>query len=433
MDLFEFSMQKNLKNNAPLADRMRPRNLNEFVGQDHVIGDGKYLSRLIKSDRIGSILFYGPPGVGKTTLAEIIAKTTNKNFVKLSAVTSNLKELREVLKKAEDSMKFHDVSTIVFIDEIHRFNKTQQDALLPFVERGIITLIGATTENPYFEVNRALLSRMQIINLLPLDDKDLFKLLDTALSDSERGFGNKNIEMNNFAKKVLVKNSNGDGRFLLNSLEIAVLSTDEIDGVINIDEKVIEDSLLVKNIKYDKNDNEHYDTISAFIKSMRGSDPDAALIYLAKMLEGGEDIKFIARRLIIFASEDVGNADPQAMILASSCFNSIDVVGMPEARIILAQTVTYLATTEKSNASYLGINKAIEDVKKSNNVVIPKNIRDKHNPQNETNKKYLYPHNYENAYINQNYMPENFSGEKYYEPKNIGYEIEIKRHLDSLK
>lgn len=426
-------MQKNLKNNAPLADRMRPRNLNEFVGQDHVIGDGKYLSRLIKSDRIGSILFYGPPGVGKTTLAEIIAKTTNKNFVKLSAVTSNLKELREVLKKAEDSMKFHDVSTIVFIDEIHRFNKTQQDALLPFVERGIITLIGATTENPYFEVNRALLSRMQIINLLPLDDKDLFKLLDTALSDSERGFGNKNIEMNNFAKKVLVKNSNGDGRFLLNSLEIAVLSTDEIDGVINIDEKVIEDSLLVKNIKYDKNDSEHYDTISAFIKSMRGSDPDAALIYLAKMLEGGEDIKFIARRLIIFASEDVGNADPQAMILASSCFNSIDVVGMPEARIILAQTVTYLATTEKSNASYLGINKAIEDVKKSNNVVIPKNIRDKHNPQNETNKKYLYPHNYENAYINQNYMPENFSGEKYYEPKNIGYEIEIKRHLDSLK
>lgn len=433
MDLFEFSMQKNLKNNAPLADRMRPRNLNEFVGQDHVIGDGKYLSRLIKSDRIGSILFYGPPGVGKTTLAEIIAKTTNKNFVKLSAVTSNLKELREVLKKAEDSMKFHDVSTIVFIDEIHRFNKTQQDALLPFVERGIITLIGATTENPYFEVNRALLSRMQIINLLPLDDKDLFKLLDTALSDSERGFGNKNIEMNNFAKKVLVKNSNGDGRFLLNSLEIAVLSTDEIDGVINIDEKVIEDSLLVKNIKYDKNDSEHYDTISAFIKSMRGSDPDAALIYLAKMLEGGEDIKFIARRLIIFASEDVGNADPQAMILASSCFNSIDVVGMPEARIILAQTVTYLATTEKSNASYLGINKAIEDVKKSNNVVIPKNIRDKHNPQNETNKKYLYPHNYENAYINQNYMPESFSGEKYYEPKNIGYEIEIKRHLDSLK
>lgn len=269
--------------------------------------------------------------------------------------------------------------------------------------------------------------------MLPLDDKDLFKLLDTALSDSERGFGNKNIEMNNFAKKVLVKNSNGDGRFLLNSLEIAVLSTDEIDGVINIDEKVIEDSLLVKNIKYDKNDSEHYDTISAFIKSMRGSDPDAALIYLAKMLEGGEDIKFIARRLIIFASEDVGNADPQAMILASSCFNSIDVVGMPEARIILAQTVTYLATTEKSNASYLGINKAIEDVKKSNNVVIPKNIRDKHNPQNETNKKYLYPHNYENAYINQNYMPENFSGEKYYEPKNIGYEIEIKRHLDSLK
>ena len=433
MDLFELSMEKNLMKASPLADRMRPRNLNEFVGQDHVIGDGKYLSRLIKSDRLGSILFYGPPGVGKTTLAEIIAKTTNKNFIKLSAVTSNLKELREVLKKAEDSMKFHNISTIVFIDEIHRFNKSQQDALLPFVERGVITLIGATTENPYFEVNRALLSRMQIINLLPLKDLDLYKMLDMALKDRERGFGSKNIEITDLAKNILIKNSNGDGRYLLNSLEIAILSTDEINGKIFVDENVIENSLLIKNINYDKNNNEHYDTISAFIKSMRGSDPDAALIYLAKMLEGGEDIKFIARRLIIFASEDVGNANPQAMIMASACFNSINTVGMPEARIILGQMVTYLASSEKSNAAYLGINKAMEDVKNENNINIPKIIRDKHNPQNETKEKYLYPHNYESSYVEQKYMPDNFIGNKYYEPKNIGYEINIKKYLDSLK
>lgn len=433
MDLFELRMEKNLMKSSPLADRMRPRNLDEFVGQDHVIGEGKYLSRLIKSDRLGSILFYGPPGVGKTTLAEIIAKTTNKNFIKLSAVTSNLKELREVLKKAEDSMKFHNISTIVFIDEIHRFNKSQQDALLPFVERGVITLIGATTENPYFEVNRALLSRMQIINLLPLKDLDLYKMLDMALKDRERGFGSKNIEITDLAKNILIKNSNGDGRYLLNSLEIAILSTDEVDGKIFVDENVIKNSLLIKNVNYDKNNNEHYDTISAFIKSMRGSDPDAALIYLAKMLEGGEDIKFIARRLIIFSSEDVGNANPQAMIMASACFNSINTVGMPEARIILAQMVTYLASSEKSNASYLGINKALEDVKNENNINIPKIIRDKHNPQNETKEKYLNPHNYDSSYVEQKYMPDNFIGNKYYEPKNIGYEINIRKYLDSLK
>lgn len=433
MDLFELSMQKNLESKAPLADRMRPRNLEEFFGQSHIIGEGKYLSRLIKSDRITSVLFYGPPGVGKTTLAEIIAKTTNKNFVKLSAVTSNLKELREVLAKAEDSMKFDNISTIVFIDEIHRFNKSQQDALLPFVERGIISLIGATTENPYFEVNRALLSRMQIINLLALEDSDLENMLNRALIDKERGLGNKNVEVTDDAKNILIKNSNGDGRYLLNSLEIAVLSTDEVSGKILIDEDVIKNSLLIKNVKYDKNNNEHYDTISAFIKSMRGSDPDAALIYLAKMLEGGEDIKFIARRLIIFASEDIGNANPEAMQVTSSCFNNINAVGMPEARIILAQTVTYLASSLKSNASYLGINKAMEDVKNSNNIDIPKYIRDKRNPQNETDEKYLYPHDYKTSYVEQKYMPDNFKGKKYYEPKDVGYEIKIKEYLDSLK
>lgn len=433
MDLFELSMQKNLETKAPLADRMRPRNLEEFFGQDHIIGEGKYLSRLIKSDRLTSVLFYGPPGVGKTTLAEIIARTTNKNFVKLSAVTSNLKELREVLKKSEDSMKFDNVSTIVFIDEIHRFNKSQQDALLPFVERGVISLIGATTENPYFEVNRALLSRMQIINLYPLENKDLEKMMDMALADRERGLGRENIEITEEARNILIKNSNGDGRYLLNSLEIAALSTDEVDGKIFLDKDVIENSLLIKNVRYDKNNNEHYDTISAFIKSMRGSDPDAALIYLAKMLEGGEDIKFIARRLIIFASEDVGNANPEAIQVASACFNNINAVGMPEARIILAQTATYLASSEKSNAAYAGINKAMEDVRNSTNIDIPRYIRDKRNPHNQTDEKYLYPHDYENAYVGQKYMPDNFKGRKYYEPKNIGYERKIKDYLDSLK
>lgn len=432
MDLFELSMQNNLKNTAPLADRMRPRNLKEFVGQDNLVGEGKYLSRVIKSDRFSSMLFYGPPGVGKTTLADIIAKTTNKNFIKLSAVTSNLKELREVLKKAEDSVKFDNVSTIVFIDEIHRFNKTQQDALLPFVERGIIILIGATTENPYFEVNKALLSRMQILNLESLKDKDLSRLIDMAIEDDVRGLGKMNIILLDDARDILIKNANGDGRFVLNSLEIAALSTDEIDGKVVIDKEAIENSLISKNVIYDKNSNEHYDIISAFIKSMRGTDPDAALIYLAMMLEAGEDIKFIARRLMIFASEDVGNADPMAMVMASSCFNSINAVGLPEARLILAQTVTYLASAKKSNASYEAINKAMEDVKNANNIEIPIYIRDKNNPANKTDIKYKYPHCYENAYVKQNYIPKNFEGKNYYKPKNIGYERIIKENLDNL-
>ncbi|MGI5949065.1 replication-associated recombination protein A, partial [Peptoniphilus sp.] len=431
MDLFELSMQNNLKNTAPLADRMRPRNLKEFVGQDNLVGEGKYLSRVIKSDRFSSMLFYGPPGVGKTTLADIIAKTTNKNFIKLSAVTSNLKELREVLKKAEDSVKFDNVSTIVFIDEIHRFNKTQQDALLPFVERGIIILIGATTENPYFEVNKALLSRMQILNLESLKDKDLSRLIDMAIEDDVRGLGKMNIILLDDARDILTKNANGDGRFVLNSLEIAALSTDEIDGKVVIDKEAIENSLISKNVIYDKNSNEHYDIISAFIKSMRGTDPDAALIYLAMMLEAGEDIKFIARRLMIFASEDVGNADPMAMVMASSCFNSINAVGLPEARLILAQTVTYLASAKKSNASYEAINKAMEDVKNANNIEIPIYIRDKNNPANKTDIKYKYPHCYENAYVKQNYIPKNFEGKNYYKPKNIGYERIIKENLDN--
>lgn len=425
MNLFDLSMEKNLNNKSPLADRLRPKNLEEFVGQDHIIGQGKFLSRLIKSDRVNSLLFYGPPGVGKTTLAKIIANLTNKNFVELSAVTSNIKELREVLNKAQDDFKFSNIETIVFIDEIHRFNKTQQDALLPYVERGIIILIGATTENPYFEVNKALLSRLQILNLKALENKDMNKLIDRAISDKIKGFGNLKINLSEQAREFLIRNSSGDGRFLLNSLEIAVLSTDKADNEVNLTLDVLENSMQRKKLLYDNGGNEHYDTISAFIKSLRGTDPDAALYYLAKMLESGEDIKFIARRMIIFASEDVGNANPMAMVVASACFQNINAVGMPEARIILGQCATYLASSVKSNAAYRGINEAISDIKEEGKSTIPIYLRDKNNPANKSHEKYLYPHDYENSYVKQDYLPYELKDKKYYKPKNIGYEKEI--------
>lgn len=432
MNLFDLNKENILKNRAPLADRLRPTKLDEFVGQKNLVGKNKFLDRIIKSDRISSMLFYGPPGVGKTTLAKIIAKNTNKNFVELSAVTSNLKELREVLKNAEDNLKYDSISTIVFIDEIHRFNKSQQDALLPFVERGIVILIGATTENPYFEVNKALLSRMQVLNLKELSRDDLNKLIDRALSD-EKGLSNYNIDLKDDARDFLIQMSDGDGRTLLNSLEIAVLSTDNTNGVIEITTEVLEDSFQQKIVKYDKNGNEHYDTISAFIKSIRGSDPNAAIYYLAKMLNAGEDIKFIARRLIILASEDIGNANPMAMVVASSCFNNINIVGMPEARIILAQTTTYLASSKKSNAAYISINEALRDIKEEKTGEIPIYLRDKHNPKNETDIEYKYPHDYKNAFVKQQYLPDEFIDKKYYRPKDIGYEIEIKKYLDNLE
>lgn len=436
MDLFTLNMENQLKKNAPLADRMRPTNIDEFIGQNHILGEGKFLNRSIKADRITSMIFYGPPGTGKTTLAMIIANSTNMNFEKQSAVTSGVKDIREVIHKAEEGLKLYNKRTILFIDEIHRFNKAQQDALLPFVERGIIILIGATTENPYFEVNKALLSRMMVIPLRPLTREDLYKLIKNGLTNKEKGLGNYKINIEKEAIEYLITISDGDGRLALNSLEIGVLSTPkDNNGIINIDLDTIKECILVKSAKYDKGGDEHYNTISAFIKSMRGSDPDATLYWLAKMINAGEDPKFIARRIIICASEDVGNADPQALTVAVSAFNAVNVIGMPEGRIILAQAAVYVACAPKSNASYIGIEKALEDIKNKPIGKVPAHLRDA-SYKGATNlgygKGYLYPHNYDNAYIKQQYLPDDFIGSKYYEPTDHGYEKTIKEYLWKL-
>lgn len=427
------NMEENLKKSAPLANRLRPEKLEDFVGQHHLVGEGKYLNRVIKSDRISSMVFYGPPGVGKTTLAKIIANTTKKRFIQISAVTSNLKELREVLSLAEDNLKFDNISSILFIDEIHRFNKSQQDVLLPFIEKGIIILIGATTENPYFELNKALISRCQILTLKPLEYSDFEILLEKALKD-ERAFSKFNVEITDKAKEFLFRNSSGDGRNMLNSIEIAVLSTDAVDGKIFIDESVMEDCLQVKNLQYDKNGNEHFDTASAFIKSIRGTDPDAALYYLAKMLESGEDPKFIARRLVISASEDISNADPMALVIATAAFEAVNFVGLPECRINLAQATTYLATAPKSNASYLGINEALSDVRSEKSQRVPMYLRDTHSPDYDKSEgSYKYPHDYENSYVEQRYLPFDIKDKKYYRPTFNGYEKRINQFIEKLK
>lgn len=436
MDLFTLNMENQLNREAPLADRMRPKSIEEFMGQDHVLGEGKFLRRAIIADRINSMIFYGPPGVGKTTLAMIIANTTNKNFEKLSAVTSGVKELREIVNKAEENLKLYNRRTILFIDEIHRFNKAQQDALLPFVERGIVILIGATTENPYFEVNKALLSRMMVIPLKPLSKDDIICIIERALKDEKKGLGKYDVNIDKDALDYIVTISDGDGRIALNSLEIAVLSTPkDNNGIINIDLETIKESLLVKTVKYDKGSDEHYDTISAFIKSMRGSDPDATLYWLAKMINAGEDPKFIARRIIICASEDVGNADPQALNLAVSAFNAVNIIGMPEGRIPLAQAAVYVACAPKSNASYLGIEKAMDDIKNKPIGMVPPHLRDA-SYRGAANlgygKDYKYPHDYEGSYVKQQYLPFEMKGVKYYIPTDNGYEKQIKEHLNEL-
>jgi putative ATPase len=435
MDLFTLSMEEKLKKNAPLADRMRPEKVEDFVGQKHLLGNGKFLNRAIKADRISSMILYGPPGTGKTTLAMIIANTTNMRFEKLSAVTSGVKDIREVIGRAEENLKLYNKRTILFIDEIHRFNKSQQDALLPFVERGIIILIGATTENPYFEVNKALLSRAMVLVLESLNREDLKELVFKALANEEKGLGNYIVEINDEAIDYLLTVAEGDGRVLLNSLEIGVLSTPANEqGTIEIDLETIKESIQIKAAKYDKGGDEHYNTISAFIKSMRGSDPDATLYWLAKMINAGEDPKFIARRIIIAASEDVGNADPNAITVATSAFNAVNVIGMPEARIVLSQAALYVATAPKSDAAYAGIDRALDDIKNIEIGDVPIHLKDSHYSGSKHlghGQEYKNPHNY-NGYIPQQYLPEEFQGKKYYKPTENGYEKQIKERLSKL-
>ena len=433
MDLFELNKQRELEKSAPLADRLRPKSLETYIGQEHLVGEGKIINRMIKADRIYSMIFYGSPGVGKTTLAKIISASTNMDFEELSAVSSGISDVKKKIEIAKDNLKYENKKTILFIDEIHRFNKSQQDYLLPFVEDSTIILIGATTENPYFEVNKALISRMYVFELKSLNHNELNSLINLAL-DKDTILKNKNVSLDADAKDTLIKYSNGDSRALLNALEIAVFSENEKDGKINICKDTIENSIQKKIAIYDKKGDRHYDTISAFIKSMRGSDPDAAVYYLAKMLESGEDIKFIARRMIIFASEDISNADPYALVLATNTFDAINNVGMPEARIILSQTVTYLSLADKSNSTYLAIDKAMKFVRENKDREVPNKLKDSHysGSKNLIHDKYLYPHSF-GGYVDQSYLPDDFVGEKFYQALDIGYEKELNEKLKKRK
>lgn len=433
MDLFELNKQYELEKSAPLADRLRPKTLHDYIGQEHLVGDGRIINRMIKADRIYSMIFYGPPGVGKTTLAKIISESTNMAFEELSAVSSGIADVKKKIEIAQGNLSYENKKTILFIDEIHRFNKSQQDYLLPFVENSTIILIGATTENPYFEVNKALISRMYVFELKSLTDDDLDKLIKQAL-EKDNVLNNKNIIIEDETRDTLIKYSNGDSRALLNALEIAIFSENEKDGKIIIGKETIENSIQKKIAIYDKKGDRHYDTISAFIKSMRGSDIDAALFYLAKMLESGEDIKFIARRMIIFAAEDISNADPNALILATSTFDAINTVGMPEARLILAQTVTYLAAAPKSNSTYKAIAKAIDFVKNNADKEVPNKFKDSHyaGSKNLVHDTYLYPHDF-GGYVKQEYLPDDFINERFYEPVEVGYEKLMIERLKNTK
>lgn len=436
MDLFEYNRSLQGGKDAPLAARMRPTTLEEFVGQEHIVGKGKLLYRAIKSDRLSSVVFYGPPGTGKTTLAKIIANTTKSKFRQINATTAGIKDIKETVENAKADLGMYGTKTILFIDEIHRFNKSQQDALLPHVEDGTLVLIGATTENPYFEVNKALVSRSIVFELHQLEDKDIKKLLQRALTDVEKGMGAYHAEMDEDAMNFLANTANGDARTALNALELAVLTTDPVDGKIHITLEVAEECIQKRALNYDKDGDNHYDTISAFIKSMRGSDPDAALYYLAKMIYAGEDPKFIARRVVICASEDVGNADPHALQVAVAAMEAVNFIGMPEGRIPLAQAVSYVACAPKSNAAYLGIDKALSDVRNIRIKTVPPHLKDAHYSGSKElghGIGYKYAHDYPNHYVEQQYLPDELVGTVYYAPTENGVERRIKEYLRRLK
>ena len=437
MDLFDYMREQNMQNESPLANRMRPKTLEEVVGQQHIIGRDKLLYRAIRADKLSSVIFYGPPGTGKTTLAKVIAGATKAEFVSINATAAGKKDMEAVVEQAKNSLGMYGRRTILFIDEIHRFNKGQQDYLLPFVEDGTIILIGATTENPYFEVNGALLSRSVIFELKSLDKEDIRILLRRAVTDEERGMGAYHAVLEPDAEDFLADISNGDARAALTAIELGVLTTERSeDGKIHITLDVAQECIQKRAVRYDKIGDQHYDTISAFIKSIRGSDPDAAVYYLARMLYAGEDIRFIARRMMISASEDVGNADPNALNVAVSAALAVERIGMPEARIILAQAATYLASAPKSNASYLAVDRATECMKQTMTAPVPVHLQDSHYKGSEKlghGLGYLYAHNYPNHYVEQQYLPDALKDEVFYEPTEIGYEKQIKEHLQFLR
>jgi len=440
MDLFEDNLpdknvppKEKLDKSAPLAYRMRPPSLDEFVGQEDIVGPDTILRRAIEEDTLTSLIFWGPPGSGKTTLALIIANLTKSNFLRFSAVTSGTPEIRKVMKEAKEKRSLYNQKTILFIDEIHRFNKLQQDAFLPFLEDGIIILVGATVENPYFEVNKALLSRSKIYQLHPLGHKDIEQIIKRALSDKERGLGRYKVFLEEKAKKHIINFANGDARVALNALEVATLTTKpDKKGERYISLKVAEEAVQKRSLTYDKDGDRHYDTISAFIKSMRGSDPDAALYWLARMIYAGEDPKFIARRMVIQAAEDVGNADPLALVVATAAFQAVEYVGMPEAQIPLAQAAIYISCAPKSNAVYSGINKALSEVKNLEAESVPIHLRDASYWGAKLlghQKDYKYPHNFPGNFVKQQYLPNNVKENTYYEPTDNGYEAKIKQRM----
>ena len=438
MDLFDYMRENTMKNESPLASRLRPATLDEVVGQQHIIGRDKLLYRAIKADKLGSVIFYGPPGTGKTTLARVIANTTSADFRQINATVAGKKDMEEIVKEAKDSLGMYGKKTILFVDEIHRFNKGQQDYLLPFVEDGTLILIGATTENPYFEVNGALLSRSRVFELKPLEREDIRELIHRAVYDKDKGMGAYNAVIDEDAKEFLADVSNGDARAALNAVELGILTTERnlSDGKIHINLQVAEECIQKRVVRYDKTGDNHYDTISAFIKSMRGSDPDAAVYYLARMLYAGEDIKFIARRIMICAAEDVGNADPQALVVAVAAVQAAERIGLPEAQIILSQAVTYVASAPKSNAACMAVFEALDSVRNQKTMPVPVHLQDSHYKGASKlghGQGYLYAHDYPGNYVKQQYLPDGMEGTEFYHPTENGYESKIKERLRELK
>ena len=436
MDLFDYARDRSREDEAPLASRLRPTSLDELVGQEHIIGRDKLLYRAIKADKLSSVIFYGPPGTGKTTLARVIANTTSADFHQINATTAGKKDMQEAVQAAKDVLGMYGRKTILFIDEIHRFNKGQQDYLLPYVEDGTIILIGATTENPYFEVNGALLSRSIVFELKPLSRENIRELLLRAVSDCEKGMGSYQALVDEDALDFLADMANGDARNALTAIELGILTTPRSeDGRIHISLEVAGECIQRRVVKYDKKGDGHYDTISAFIKSMRGSDPDAAVYYLARMLYAGEDVKFVARRICICAAEDVGNADPMALIVANSAAQAVERIGMPESQIILAQAAAYVACAPKSNSAVNAIMKAMKTVGASMTETVPGHLRDAHyggSAKLGHGIGYKYAHDWPNHYVRQQYLPDSLLGETFYEISDQGYERQMKAWMDKI-